>query len=69
MDELKPIVEGFTREPIAFLGGLFSGLLKLNLYDDPVKSWLDQQGASTPRASTPSNDKNNGDGPQSITID
>ncbi len=68
MDELKPIVEGFTREPAAFLGGLFSGLLKLNLYDDPVKTWLNQQGASTSTVAPPEPPEN-GNGPQSITIE
>ncbi|MGF1493698.1 MAG: hypothetical protein ACFBSC_14830 [Microcoleaceae cyanobacterium] len=68
MDELKPIVEGLTREPMAFLGGLFSGLLKLNLYDDPVKTWLNQQGAEVP-TTEPTEAPDRSSGPQSITID
>ncbi|CAD5967274.1 hypothetical protein PCC9214_03574 [Planktothrix tepida] len=70
MDELKPILQELTREPIAFFGGFFSGLLKLNLNDDPVKTWLEKQGGTS--VSSPSDSKNNNGnsgGPQSITID
>ncbi|NJK36538.1 MAG: hypothetical protein HC825_10995 [Oscillatoriales cyanobacterium RM1_1_9] len=69
MDELKPIIDGLTREPVAFLGGLFSGFLKLNLYDEPVKSWLDQQGTVVPTASASTDQQKRNDGPQSISID
>ena len=47
MDELKPILEELTREPIAFLGGFVSGLLKLSLNDDPIKTWIEKQGEDT----------------------
>jgi hypothetical protein len=68
-DELNPIIQELAHQPIAFLGGFFSGLFRLNLADDPVKGWLDQQtGAST---STAPNETNNGksSGPKSISID
>jgi hypothetical protein len=67
-DELNPIIQELAHQPIAFLGGFFSGLFRLNLADDPVKGWLDQQsGTST----TASNETNNGksSGPKSISID
>jgi hypothetical protein len=67
-DELSPIIQELARQPVAFLGGFFSGLFRLNLADDPVKSWLDQQAGVS--ASTSTNDNNNGkSGPQSISID
>lgn len=66
MDELYPIVQEFLNQPIAFLGGFTSGLLRLRLEDDPLRSWLKQQGITTPN-STQSNDKPTG--PQSITIE
>lgn len=69
LDELMPIVKDLTQQPIAFLGGFVSGVFRLNLADDPVRSWLDQQAgiASTP---TPASDVQNGKrGPQSISID
>jgi hypothetical protein len=68
MDELTPVVKQLTGYPVAFLGGFFSGLLRLNLADDPVKQWLDQQsGSYTPSSSSSANGKNGG--PQSISIE
>lgn len=69
MDELKPIFEGLTQQPIAFLGGFVSGVLKLNLSDDPVRSWLSKEGATVPPTSSPSEVSNGNTGPQSITIE
>ena len=68
MDELTPVFKELTQQPIAFLGGFFSGLLRLNLADDPVKSWLDKQAGVAP---TPSTEVHNGksSGPQSISIE
>lgn len=70
MDELKPILQELTQEPLAFLGGFVSGLLRLNLHDDPVKTWLEKQGApmSSTAADSQNNNGNSG-GPQSITIE
>lgn len=67
LDELTPIVQEILGQPVAFLGGFTSGLLKLNLSDDPVKSWLENQGASTPNQDD--NDDTPGKGPQTISID
>ena len=36
LDELTPIVKELVEQPVAFLGGFFSGMLRLNLNDDPV---------------------------------
>ena len=69
MDELMPIFEGLTQQPIAFLGGFVSGVLKLNLSDDPVKSWLAKEGATVSQTSSPSQASNGNKGPQSITIE
>lgn len=68
-DELTPVLKELAQQPVAFLGGLVSGLLRLNLHDDPVKRWLDEQaGESVYTPPTPSNNgKSNG--PQSISID
>lgn len=68
LDELAPIFREVTQQPISFLGGFFSGVLRLNLSDDPVRSWLDQQVGSAPSADTQINNGKSG-GPQSITID
>ncbi|MCU0566599.1 MAG: hypothetical protein MUF49_08385 [Oculatellaceae cyanobacterium Prado106] len=68
-DELTPLLKEVAGHPIAFLGGFFSGLLRLNLADDPVKSWLDQQSGTPP--TPPPSDSPNGksSGPKSISID
>ena len=70
LDELTPIVKELVEQPVAFLGGFFSGILKLNLNDDPVKGWLDRQGGytSTNSSSTEVNNHKS-QGPQSITIE
>ncbi|HSM81314.1 MAG TPA: hypothetical protein VLS96_06490 [Nodosilinea sp.] len=70
LDELTPFVQELTAHPVAFLGGLASGLLRLDLSDDPVKSWLNNQGATPPGAGDASSaNYQNGGGPQSISID
>jgi len=70
LDELIPMVKELIQQPIAFTGGFFSGLLRLNLNDDPVKSWIDEQAGSssyTPNPTSANNGKSTG--PQSISID
>lgn len=73
VDELKPIFQQFTHHPLSFLGGFVSGLLRLNLADDPVKSWLSQQldSSSYTTFTTQSAQAQNGKagGPQSISIE
>lgn len=66
LDELSPVAQQLITQPVAFLGGLASGLLRLNLTQEPVKSWLEQQGAPVVAPSSPNH---NGSGPKSITID
>jgi hypothetical protein len=69
MDELMPLLKELSQQPLAFLGGFVSGALRLNLSEDPVKSWLDQQAgvASTQVQGDSANGKSSG--PQSIAID
>lgn len=69
IDELVPVLKEITQQPIAFMGGFFSGLLRLSLDDDPVKSWLDKQaGVVTPTTSEATHNGKSS-GPQSISID
>ncbi|MCY7284783.1 MAG: hypothetical protein LH679_15420 [Cyanobacteria bacterium CAN_BIN43] len=65
LTELTPLVQELVGQPVAFLGGLVSGILRLNLCDDPVISLLDQH-ASFTGTSASSNWRT---GPQSIDID
>jgi hypothetical protein len=70
LDELTPLFNELTGYPVAFLGGFFSGLLRLNLGDDPVNSWLDNQaGSVTYTTSTNQSPNGKGSGPQSIAIE
>ncbi|MBW4684871.1 MAG: hypothetical protein KME40_07145 [Komarekiella atlantica HA4396-MV6] len=70
IDELSPIFRELTQHPVSFLGGFFSGVLRLNLADDPVKGWLDQQIRSN-SYSTTITEAHNGKatGPQQISIE
>lgn len=68
LDELTPVLKELSQQPIAFLGGFFSGIFRLNLADDPVKGWLDKQtGTSFSTTTEVHNGKSSG--PQSISID
>lgn len=68
-DELSPLLKELTSYPVAFLGGFVSGVLRLNLAEEPVKAWLDQQAGkpASPSASHSANGKSGG--PQTIAID
>ncbi|MEO1070309.1 MAG: hypothetical protein AAFW95_14545 [Cyanobacteria bacterium J06638_6] len=68
LDELTPFAQELTAHPVAFLGGLASGLLRLSLGDDPVKTWLNNQGVA-PNDSAASQASSRNGGPQSIAID
>ncbi len=67
LDELQPVFKELLQQPMAFTGGLVSGLLRLKLSEDPLKSWLQQQGLTHFTYNDP--DSGNGSGPQSISID
>lgn len=73
VDELTPFVRELARQPVAFAGGFFSGLFRLDLTEDPVKSWLSKQGADPFAASsaegTSASNSNGAKGPQSIDIE
>jgi hypothetical protein len=70
LEELTPIFKQLTLHPISFMGGFVSGVLKLNLADDPVKSWLSQQLSTNTYASTTVQAQNGkANGPQTISID
>jgi hypothetical protein len=70
LDELTPIFKELTQQPASFLGGLVSGIFRLNLADDPVRSWLDQQaGPSTSTTFDHGTTNGRSSGPQSISID
>jgi hypothetical protein len=67
IDELSPIFKQLSQHPASFFGGFFSGLLRLNLADDPVKSWLDKQVAANSSMTQSHNGK--ATGPETIQIE
>ncbi|EKQ68442.1 hypothetical protein OsccyDRAFT_2976 [Leptolyngbyaceae cyanobacterium JSC-12] len=69
LDELTPVLKELSQQPIAFLGGFFSGVFRLNLTDDPVKTWLDKQAGTTSFSSTTEVHNGKSGGPQSISIE
>lgn len=69
LDELSPFLQELTRQPVAFVGGFMSGVLRLNLDDDPVKSWLNQQDVAVGQTDGFSNNSDSNSGPQKISID
>ncbi|KAH0976148.1 hypothetical protein GBA52_018047 [Prunus armeniaca] len=36
----EPILRDALKEPVAFMGGMFAGLLRLDLNEDPLKDWV-----------------------------
>lgn len=70
-DELAPVVAELTHHPVAFMGGFVSGLFRLNLSDDPVKSWLERQSGPAVGSNTDgdSHSNNGSSGPQTISIE
>jgi hypothetical protein len=70
INELSPLFKELTQHPVSFLGGFVSGVLRLNLADDPVKSWLDKQvGVSGYSNQTTEAHNGKATGPQSISIE
>lgn len=43
IEELIPIYQKIQKQPIAFLGGFMSGILRLELTEEPLASWLKKQ--------------------------
>ncbi len=66
ISELFPIFRELTQQPIAFTSGFVAGVLRLNLTEEPLKSWLQAQGIEP---SIHTSDRNNGNSPQSISIE
>ncbi|KAG7941907.1 hypothetical protein I3843_16G072300 [Carya illinoinensis] len=36
----EPILKEALKEPVAFMGGMFAGLLRLDLKEEPLKEWI-----------------------------
>ncbi len=68
LTELTPLLKELAQQPVAFMSGFVSGVFHLNLEEDPLKSWLTKQGINITNSKDDDN-KPNGNGPQSISID
>ncbi|MFM1842032.1 MAG: hypothetical protein RLZZ490_768 [Cyanobacteriota bacterium] len=67
LEEFKPVAQEFCKQPVAFAGGFVSGVLRLKLTDDPLKSWLQKQGVTN--FSSADLNLAEPDRPQTISID
>lgn len=67
LTELTPVLQKLVQQPVAFAGGFVSGVLHLNLNEEPLSKWLEQQGYNSTSNNTKTS--NNSDRPQSINID
>lgn len=66
--ELSPVFQNLFQQPLAFTSGFVSGVLHLKLNEDPLASWLKQQGYN-PSDFSSSNGNNSNNKPQSIEIE
>lgn len=67
LTELAPALQKLIQQPVAFASGFISGVLHLNLNEEPLSQWLEKQGYN-PNSNNSSVTKNS-DRPQSIDID
>lgn len=67
LTELTPALQKLIQQPIAFASGFVSGVLHLNLNEEPLSQWLEKQGYSPSGNNTETSAKS--DRPQSINID
>nr|CAB3487719.1 unnamed protein product [Digitaria exilis] len=67
------ILREAIKEPVAFLGGVFAGLLRLDLNEDPLKEWVtrtvEASGITEENGSEESSKADQDDTPQQIEIE
>ncbi|MEB3311008.1 MAG: hypothetical protein VKJ02_12305 [Snowella sp.] len=69
LTELQPILKELVQQPIAFTSGFVSGMLRLQLTSDPLKSWLEKQGVTDFSSTDFNNGSSASQRPQSISIE
>lgn len=69
LDELTPIFKELVQQPIAFMGGFVSGVLRLKITEEPLATWLEKQGGVPASYTNPVRSEDRNSGPQSISID
>ncbi|KAL6903735.1 hypothetical protein ACP4OV_004548 [Aristida adscensionis] len=67
------ILREAIKEPVAFMGGVFAGLLRLDLNEDPLKEWITQtveaSGIAEENNTEQSSEGSQNDAPQQIEIE
>ncbi|GJN02277.1 hypothetical protein PR202_ga19610 [Eleusine coracana subsp. coracana] len=67
------ILREAMKEPVAFMGGVFAGLLRLDLNEDPLKEWLtrtvEASGIAEENNTEESSEGSQSDAPQQIEIE
>ncbi|XP_030454978.1 UPF0426 protein At1g28150, chloroplastic isoform X2 [Syzygium oleosum] len=67
------IIKEALKEPVAFLGGMFAGLLRLDLNEDPLREWVtrtvEASGISQEELDAEGSKEAEEDGPQQIEIE
>ncbi|KAF0893462.1 hypothetical protein E2562_025255 [Oryza meyeriana var. granulata] len=67
------ILREALKEPIAFMGGVFAGLLRLDLNEDPLKEWItrtvEASGIAEDNQTDESSEGSQNDAPQQIEIE
>ncbi|PIN09371.1 hypothetical protein CDL12_18049 [Handroanthus impetiginosus] len=74
----EPILKEALKEPVAFVGGIFAGLLRLDLNEEPLKEWVTrtvEASGMTPEGGSSSSNRDvpgeeeEGESPQEIEIE
>ncbi|XP_010538164.1 PREDICTED: UPF0426 protein At1g28150, chloroplastic [Tarenaya hassleriana] len=69
----EPILSEALKEPVAFVGGMFAGLLRLDLNEDPLKEWVtrtvEASGFSEEEVAEDGMDSGEEEAPQQIEIE
>ncbi|XP_066345958.1 UPF0426 protein At1g28150, chloroplastic-like [Miscanthus floridulus] len=67
------ILREAIKEPVAFMGGVFAGLLRLDLNEDPLKEWItrtvEASRIAEENSSEESSEADQNDAPQQIEIE
>ncbi|KAJ7517844.1 hypothetical protein O6H91_21G042000 [Diphasiastrum complanatum] len=66
--ENEPLVKEALKEPIAFFGGVFAGLLRLDLNEDPLREWIART-AEAAGIEFEKSEKNDDSAPEEIQIE
>ncbi|MQL93801.1 hypothetical protein Taro_026438 [Colocasia esculenta] len=66
-----PIFKEVLKEPVAFMGGMFAGLLRLDLNEEPLKEWITRtvEAAGITEEEISTELKTDEDAPQQIEIE